>query len=456
MTPAPSRHLDADVAVVGGGLAGLTAARRLASAGVDVVVLEGRDRVGGRTLNLELADGEVVEVGGQWVGPTQDRVLSLVAELGIETFPTYCDGRNLLELGGRISTYTGTIPRVSPVVLVEMERVRRKLSRMQQEVPLEAPWTASRARELDSISFSQWMSDTTRSRRVRDLFRAAAAVVWGADPSEFSLLWALFYMRSAGGLDALLDTRGGAQQDRVVGGSQEISIRLCDELGERVVTGTRVTRICQDERGVSLDTSLLSVRSARAVIALPPPMLRGIDFDGSLGLAHGQLAARMPMGAVIKATAVYPTPFWRQAGLSGEAVSDRGPVCTTFDNSPYGSEKGAMLGFIGASQAAAHSQLGVSERRRRTLEAFARLYGEEARHPLAYHEQVWAEDELSGGGPVCSPAPGALSAYGDSLRAPAGRLHWAGSETSTVWAGYMDGAVRSGERAADEIVAAMN
>ena len=456
MTTSPARHLEADVAVVGGGIAGLTAARRLSASGIDVVVLEGRDRVGGRTLNLELEDGEILEIGGEWVGPTQDRVLALISELGIETFPTYCEGKNVLELGGRISTYTGTIPRVSPLVLLELDRVRRRLARMQKEVPLEDPWNAPHAGEWDATPFSQWISGTTRSRRVLDLFRAAAAVVWGADPSEFSLLWALFYMRSGGGLDALLDTRGGAQQDRLVGGSQEISIRLARDLGDRVVLGTRVTRMVPDERGVSIETSLGSTRARRAIVSLPPPLCKGIEIDGSLGVGRAQLASRMPMGAVIKATAVYSTPFWRAKGFSGEAVSDRGPVCTTFDNSPYGSDKGAMLGFIGAREAAAHIRLGTSERRRTTLESFARLYGDEALHPLAYHEQAWAEEDLSGGGPVCSPTPGTLSAYGDALRSPVGRLHWAGSESSTVWAGYMDGAVRSGERAADEVAVALS
>lgn len=455
MTTAPARHLEADVLVIGAGLAGLTAARRLSAAGVDVMVIEGRDRVGGRTLNLELSDGDVVEIGGQWVGPTQDRVLDLISELGLETYPTYCEGRNVLELGGRKSTYTGTVPKVSPWVLLEMERVRRRLGRMQEEVPLESPWSAPRASEWDGISFSEWMSATTRSKRVRDLFRAASAVVWGADPSEFSLLWALFYMRSGGGLDALLDTRGGAQQERLVGGSQEISLKLARDLGERVVLGTTVTRVDQDERGVSLVTSLGSARAQRVIVALPPPLCRGIEFDSSLDFARAQLSARMPMGAVIKATAIYQTPFWRDAGLSGEAVSDQGPVCTTFDNSPYDSEKGALLGFIGAREAARHAQLGISERRRRTLESFARLYGEQALHALHYHEQVWGEEELSGGGPVCSPSPGALTAYGRALRDPVGRLHWACSESSTVWAGYMDGAVRSGERAAEEVAVAL-
>lgn len=442
------------MAVVGGGLAGLVAGTDLAASGIDVVVLEGRDRVGGRTLNLTLDDGEVIEIGGQWVGPTQDRVLALIERLGLETFPTYCDGSNVLELGGRLSRYEGTIPRVSPLVLMEMQRIRRRLDRLQREVPLEDPWSAPRARELDAITFGEWLSRNSRSKRVLDLFRAASAVVWGTSPSEFSLLWALFYMRSAGGLDPLLDTRGGAQQDRVVGGSVEISNRLGAGLGDRLMLGTRVQRIVQDERGVSLDAASVSVRASRALVALPPPLCRSIDFGGSLGTAREQLCARMPMGAVIKASAVYEAPFWRSDGLSGEAVSDLGPFCTTFDNSPWGSDKGVLLSFIGGPEAGHHASLGVSQRRARTLDGLSRIYGESARHPLAYHEQVWAEEDLSEGGPVCSPSPGTLTSYGPALREPVGRIHWAGSESSTVWAGYMDGAVRSGERAAGEIVAA--
>ena len=443
------------MAVVGGGLAGLVAASDLASAGIDVVVLEGRDRVGGRTLNLEIGDGEVVEIGGQWVGPTQDRILALIDRLGLETFPTFCEGSNVLELSGRISKYRGTIPRVSPLVLIELERVRRRLERLQEQVPLESPWDAPRASEWDTVPFSEWMARNTRSSKVINLFRAASQVVWGSDPSEFSLLWALFYMRSGGGLDALLDTRGGAQQDRVVGGSQAISNRLGEELEEELILDARVTRIAQDELGVTLDAHSVSVRARRALVALAPPLCRSIDFADSLDPAREQLCARMPMGALIKATAVYEEPFWRGDGLSGEAVSDQGPFCTTFDNSPWGSEKGALLAFIGGPEAARHATMGVSQRRSRTLEGLVRLYGERARHPLAYHEQVWAEESMSEGGPVCSPTPGTLSSYGEALREPSGRIHWAGSESSTVWAGYMDGAVRSGERAAAEIARAL-
>src|SRR5262245_41849414 len=103
---------DADVVVVGAGLAGLAAAREASRLRLEPVVLEARDRVGGRTLNEGIGEGKIVEVGGQWVGPTQTRALELIDELGLETFPTYGEGKNLFERNGRLRTYRGTIPKL--------------------------------------------------------------------------------------------------------------------------------------------------------------------------------------------------------------------------------------------------------------------------------------------------------------------------------------------------------
>lgn len=447
----------ADAVVVGAGIAGLVAARRLAERGRDVVVLEARDRVGGRTLNLELDDGRVVEQGGQWVGPGQDRVLALLDELGLETFPTFADGENVLELGGRTSRYRGTIPKVSPVVLIDMELTRRKLAREQRGVSTEEPWASEGARELDSITFAEWLHRNARTRRVRDLMGVAAAVVWGVDPSEISMLWALFYMRAAGGLDALLDTRGGAQQDRIHGGSQAISNRLAEDLGGAVRMGAAVRSIADDGAAVVVGAEGsgpdIRVEASRCVVALPPSLTASIEFTPGLSPGRAQLAQRMPMGSVVKVTAVYDSPFWRQEGLSGEAVSGAGPIAATFDNTPPDDgAPGVLLGFIGGGEASRHLGLGISERRRRALQALGRAFGDRAEHPLVYREQAWGEEPFSLGGPVASPTPGTLSAFGPALREPLGRVHWAGSETATKWCGYMDGAVRSGERVARELI----
>jgi len=438
--------------VIGAGLAGLVAARRLAEAGRSVIVVEARDRVGGRTVNHELRDGAVAEGGGQWVGPTQDRVLALAEELGVETFPTYYEGKNLLDLGGRRRRYGGTIPRLSPLVLLDVDRARRRIDRLARTVPTDAPWRAPDAERLDTETLGAWVRRNVRTERARSLLEIACGTVWGMPSAQMSLLWALTCIASGGGFDALVDTEGGAQQDRLVGGSQLLSIRLAEGLGKAVVLGSPVRTIEQDGGGVGVRADGGPIRARRAIAAIPPSLCARIRFSPALPGGRDQLVQRMSSGAMTKCTAVYEEPFWRREGLTGEAVTDRGPIITTFDNSPPDGSPGVLVGFIAGPAAIEHARRPVSERRRVALGCLEALFGERAGHASAYFEQAWAEEEWSGGGPVCSPAPGALVAYGEELRRPSGRVHWASAETSPVWCGYMDGAVRSGERAAREVL----
>jgi monoamine oxidase len=440
------------VIVVGAGLAGLVAARQLVAARRDVLVLEARDRVGGRTANASIGAGKVVEMGGEWVGPTQDRLLALAQDLRIETFPTFYEGRNLLELGGKIRRYKGTIPRLAPHVLFDVNRARRKLGKAARRVPADAPWSAPKATELDSQTLATWVRKTTRTKKARKLLEIATGTVMGTGTAELSLLWMLSYVSSAGSFDALIDTEGGAQQDRFVGGSQLISRRLAEELGEGVVLSSPVRRVSQDSAGLEVDADGLTARAQRVIVAVPPPLAARISFAPPLGGRRDQLTQRMAQGALTKCAAVYPEPFWRAEGLTGQAVTDRGPVSTTFDNSPPDGSPGVLLGFIAGAEAIRHARRSEAERRRIVLDGFTRLFGPEAAKPGIYLETAWAEEEWSRGGPVCSFAPGALAQYGEALRQPAGRVHWAGAETATVWCGYMEGAVRSGERAAEEVL----
>jgi monoamine oxidase len=450
--PAAPGRREADVIVVGAGLAGLTAARQLVAAGRSVLVIEARDRVGGRTVNASIGAGKVTEMGGQWIGPTQDRLLTLARELGVETFPTYHQGRNLLELGGKLRRYKGTIPRLAPHVLLGIERARRKVRRTAARVPADAPWTAPKAEELDSQTLASWIRKATWTKKARTLLEIATGTVMGTGSAELSALWMLSYVRSAGSFDALIDVEGGAQQDRFVGGSQLISQRLAEELGDALVLSSPVRRISQDGGGLDVESDPIQARAHRVIVAVPPPLATRISFAPSLGGRRDQLTQRMAHGALTKCAAVYPEPFWREAGLSGQAVSDRRPVATTFDNSPPDGTPGVLLGFIAGAEPIRHARRSEADRRRLVLECFERLYGEEAAKPGIYLETAWAEEEWSRGGPVCSFAPGALVPYGEALRQPAGRIHWAGAETATVWCGYMEGAVRSGERAAEEVL----
>jgi monoamine oxidase len=446
---------EVDVIVVGAGLAGLKAARALLAGGVEPLVIEARDRVGGRTLNEELGDGKVVEVGGEWIGPTQDRLAALAAELEIETFPTYTGGENTLELNGRVKRYRGTIPKLNLAALAEIELASRKLNRMARRVDLEAPWRSPHAAKLDATTVATWLDRRIRTRSARQLVEIAVRTVWGADSGDLSLLYALSYIGAAGGFYALMDTDGGAQQDRFVGGSQLISLRLAEELGDRVVLSAPVRRVEHEANRVAVSAGNGVARARRMIVTAPPPTCARIDWQPALPMARAQLTQRMPGGSYLKCQAIYDEPFWRADGLSGSGASDTGPPTTTFDNSPHDGSPGILLGFVSGSDARRLSRLGISERRRAVLEGFARMYGPRALRAERYIEQDWSREPWTGGAPIFYMPPGTWTGLGQALREPVGPIHWAGSETSTVWPGYMDGAVRSGERAAAEVLGSL-
>jgi monoamine oxidase len=440
---------DADLVVVGAGLAGLSAARTGAAAGASVVVVEARDRVGGRTLNEEIGGGQVVEVGGQWIGPSQDRLAALARELHVDTFPTYGDGENVIEYAGRLRRYRGTIPRINPVVLLDVERAQRRLNRLAKRVPLDAPWEARGAAALDGQTAATWMRRNLATKAGRMLLQLGIEAVWAAQPEDMSLLHVLFYIHSAGSLELLFDTEGGAQQDRFVGGSQRISILMAQELGrENVLLETPVRKIELADHGVTVTADTATVRARRAIVALAPTLAGRIAYDPPLPGFRDQLTQRMPLGTVAKCMAIYDEPFWRAEGLSGQATSDAGPVRLTFDNSPPDGSPGVLLGFLEGRQARELGRVRPEERRRAVVDCFARLFGPRAARPDRYLERLWADEEWSRGCYGCHMPTGAWTNYGRALREPIGPLHWAGAEYATVWNGYMDGAVRSGEETA--------
>ena len=446
---------ETDVAVVGAGLAGLTATRVLVAAGVDAVVLEARDRVGGRTLNEPLGDGAVVELGGQWIGPTQDRLAALAGELGVATFPTYAKGENLFAWNGRLRRYRGTIPRINPAVLADTAQAMARLNRLARQVPAAAPWTAPRAEHWDAQTFATWLARNVPTAGGRALMRLALEGVWATDASEPSLLHVLFYISSAGGLERLTDTEGGAQQDRFVGGSQEIALRMAAALGDRVVLEAPVRAVEQDDAGVLVSADGVQVRARHAVVAIPPPLTARIAWTPAMPHARDALTQRMAMGSVVKAMAIYDEPFWRADGLSGQATRGEGMVKVIFDNSPPGGRPGVLLAFFEGRAAQQAMRLPQDERRRIVTDALAELFGARAARPERYVDKAWGQDEWSRGCYGAYLPPGAWTGFGPSLRAPVGRVHWAGAETATVWSGYMDGAVSSGERAAAEVLPAL-
>ena len=451
--------LEADVAVVGAGLAGTAAARALERGGASVVVLHARERVGGRLESIEIGDGKWVDVGGQWIGPTQDRVEALARSLGWRTFPTYARGENLVEMGGKQVRYTGTIPRLGPHVMADLGQAMVRLDRMASKVPLEAPWQAPRAKQWDSQTTWSWMRRNMRTRNGRTMLELAVKAVWAAMPADVSLLHLLFYIHSAGKLDLLLDTEGGAQQDRFVEGAQNLAVRAAGEIAGEVVLGSPVRRIETGDgtaaNGVTVRSDKAIAHARRVIVAIPPTLAGRIAYDPPLPGYRDQLTQRFPMGACIKCLAVYEEPFWRADGLSGSAVSDPGPLSIIFDNSPPDGSPGILVGFLEGHWARELGRVGPEERRTAAIGNLVRLFGAPAAEPVDYVERNWMDEEWSRGCYVGYTAPGVLTAYGPAIRAPVGPIHWAGTDTATVWNGYMDGAIQSGERAAAEALAAV-
>jgi monoamine oxidase len=443
---------DADVAVVGAGLAGLVAARELQARGKRVVVLEALERVGGRTLNHRFEDGTVVEIGGQWVGPTQDRLYALAAELGVEHYPTWDNGDNLLHRNGELRRDSGETFGLPPHVIAELAIVQLRIDRLARTVPLQAPWEAKRAQRLDAETVASWIRRNVRTSLGRAFLRVIVEAVFSAEPEDISMLHFLFYVRSGGNLDLLTRTGGGAQESRFVGGSQEISIQLATRLGDAAVRlGSPVLRIAQESDRVTVGGEWGELEAGRVIVAVPPAVIGRIGFTPPLSGRRAHLYAKMPPGYVIKCSARYERPFWREAGLSGQAGSPSHPLAVTFDNSPRDASCGVLMGFLEGGHGRRAAALASEERRRLVLDGFATYFGERAREPLEYVEQDWAEEEWIRGGYGAHLGPGVWTQYGRLLREPEGRIHWAGSETSPVWNGYMDGAVRSGERVALEV-----
>lgn len=447
--------LQADVVVIGAGFAGLSAARQLVADGLDVVVLEAQDRVGGRVLNHPLGDGQVVEAGGQYIGPTQHRMAALAAEYEVATYPTYDQGAsvNIIE-GERL------LNAFPPGVGEEYLALAAQLQAMADTVPVDAPWTAPEAVAWDSQTLQTWLDEAGASPAAQGIFRGISDL-WGAEPRDVSLLFALFYIAAAGDettpgtLDRLIDIRDGAQELRFVGGSQLIAIRMAEALGDRVHLSTPVRAIRTTPDGVQVEADGLNVTARRVIVATPPALAAGIEYEPQLPTRRAQLFQRFPMGSLMKVEAVYEEPFWRAEGLSGVSMVPDGVVHLTFDNTPPGGTPGIFFGFLSGSVARGWSLRDPDERREAVLRNFAEIIGERALSPVDYFEVDWPGNAWERGGPVAYLGPGVLLDYGSTIREPVGPIHWAGTETATYWNGYMEGAVQSGERAAAEVVAAL-
>ena len=438
---------EVDVCVVGAGLAGLTAARRLSQAGRSVVVLVAGDRVGGRVWTKTSRDGVPVDMGGCFVGPHHDRMHALAKEMGVDTFKTFVDGDNVLATGGKVRRYRGDIPRISPVALLSAGQAIARMNAMAKKVPVDAPWDAPKAAEWDALSVRAWLSAArVPTRLARDLVEATVRACFAAELSEVSFLNWLFLVRSAGGIESLMNIAGGYQDAQFEGGVGQIPDAMAAELGAAVVLGSPVTSMRQTgdrvevTAGGGADADAVSAR--RVVLALPRALAAGIRFDPVLPADHALLIHQVPAGSELKMVAIYDSPFWRGDGVSGATVATDDEIEVTLDTCQPKYGQGVVAGYSAGPRARALAALGEAERREVFVRMLIRRLGPGAASPVEVMEQNWAEEQWTRGCSMGHFPTGVLTQYGRRLREPVGRLHWAGSETGTARCAPVSGCAR--------------
>jgi monoamine oxidase len=460
LTPALTRAAEnstdsrkTEVVVVGAGFAGLTAARELVRSGRKVVVLEARDRVGGRVKAGKLA-GHAVDVGGMWVGPTQTRVLEMIKEYGLHTRPQFEQGKDISELNGRRVMAEGEETGMDAETQAEYDRVVKELDRLCATVPPDQPWNTPDAEALDSMTLQDWLDSTTHNKIVRAFLEASMRVDFVAEPYQISFLYCLFYLRSGDNFEMLNGYKGAAQAFLVNETMHEVAMRMATEIKANIVLENPVRAISQDGNGVTVSSDKGTWRADYAIVAVPLPLSVRIAYDPPLSPERDALAQHMPMGSVIKYLVAYEKPFWREQGLNGMTWSDLPPSAVICDVSPADGKPGILVGFFEAHNALRWTGKPREERKKVVIERLVEFFGSDAAHPIDYEDQDWPAEVWSRGCYGASMPPGIMTTIGRVIRQPHGRIHWAGTETAARWMGYVDGAIRSGDRAASDVLAA--
>jgi monoamine oxidase len=436
-----------DIVIIGAGLAGLTAADELSRAGHDVLVVEGRDRVGGRIHTTEVA-GVPVDAGATWVAPGHTAVRELADRLGCEIVPQFHDGNGVISFGGK--RRVESITALAPWVMLDLTRIMHRLQTMVDELPVSLPWQHPHAALFDSISFGEWLASTHALADTRRFMGMFTMVHFGAPVGDVSLFNVMRYIRTLGGLEHMLAVEGGDQQDRILGTAHTLAQRLADTLGPRVLLASPAERITTIDDRVTVETNRHTITARYVIVTATPTHRATIEFTPALPDQHYGLSRSWRLGALSKAFVAYDRPFWRDQGLSGEAVSDDETVFLTFDVSPTPDGPGILMAFCDARGFDAFHH---NERRRRVLDHLGHLYGEPARHPVDYTDFSWGNDTFAPGGPNPAIGPKTWTTFGRFLREPVGRVHWAGTETADETSGTMNGAILSGQRAAGEVAA---
>ncbi|KAF4981017.1 hypothetical protein FZEAL_3069 [Fusarium zealandicum] len=451
-----------DCIVVSAGYSGLAAAKALHehASRPRFLVLEARDRVGGRARTIHLGDGKYWDVGGSFLGLKQDAMYSLAREYGVEVFPIPQKGKIIFRYRGQAKGYSGLIPPLKPWEVIDAGLVLQQLERLVRSIDVEAPWAHPKAKAWDKITLEEWIRRHTFTKAGRAMMEMAIPAIFGRSSCDISLLYAVYVLKTLGSATAAFSSDGGLQQDMTKGGGTAIAERIREGIGgdQTVRLSEPVQRVkyTDGDTNCTITTTKGEYRTKRVIFAVPPQFAAKVNFDPCLPGQKKALLESMELGAYTKVFATYKTPFWRDDGLRGEATSLEGYISVSYDaTSPEAGAEGKLMGFATGSKAREFATLSKDEQRRIALEEFAGMFGRQALEPIEFFYHSMLHEEWAGGCPLASPPPGIMTTHFEWIRRPVGPIHWAGTETSTRFYGYMEGAVSAGRRAAQEVVEAL-
>jgi monoamine oxidase len=423
--------MSADVIVIGAGASGLKAATELVALRRSVIVLEAND------------------FGGQWVGKGHDVLLAEAKRFGIETYAQYEAGKTVMQLLGKVVQFTGNVPKMPILSLLELARIQKRWDGDGATVPAHAPWEAPKAALWDSMTLDSWIEKNVHTKTARAFARAVPRSAWATDADQISYLWFLDALRSNGGLEYFMAVKDGMLDAKFKGGMQQITQRMADALGDCLILGAPALRIAQNNEDVVVSTPKGDFAARFVIVTAPPAAAARIAYEPHLPSSRDALHQRMPAGAIVKIMIVYTTPFWREDGFSGQVATDDDTLGIVMDD-VRDDGAGVLLAFIDGPHAIELSAVGKDARREKVITSLVRFFGPKAKDFVAYDDNDWTQEPYAHGY-VSTMPPGTLTRYGRALREPCGRIHWAGSETSEEYAGCIEGAMRSGIRAAHEV-----